>query len=477
MPQHNTMIPDVSAAAYDAARHRAAFVDRSDRGRIVVSGTDRASYLQGLLTNDIVALKAGQGCYAAYLTAQGRMIADLLRLRARRRHAADDDRRRQGRRDGEARSVHLLARTCSSATSPAPFAQIAVVGPTQPRVVAAIVGGVAEDGAARDARARQRARRRGRAARRSSRVSPTPASRDSTCYVERAQAGALKTRCVAAGVVELDEATAEAVRIEAGVPLFHRDMDEETIPLEAGIESRAISFTQGLLRRPGSDHPRAAPRPRPRRAQARRPGARRATGAPSAGAIVRSGDREIGHVTSSAMSPALEPADRARLRASRFRRAGHDACTVDGGRAHASPRCRSSPTLAEPLQPAVGGRLPAVASASRISSASAGGNSSVGRAPRAAPSASPGRAAAAARRAARTGRSAARPCDPDRRASSRRSRRRPARRRRAPRAARARGTPRAISPGVALAAGKFPVALEVHALLPPRDEKRGRRVR
>src|SRR5437762_9381316 len=71
------MIPAVSPAAYDAARHRAALIDRSNRGRIVVSGADRAAYLQGLLTNDVVALKAGQGCYAAYLTAQGRMIADL----------------------------------------------------------------------------------------------------------------------------------------------------------------------------------------------------------------------------------------------------------------------------------------------------------------------------------------------------------------------------------------------------------------
>src|SRR3954464_13761608 len=77
MSQHNTLIPAVSAAAYEAARHRAAFLERSHRGRIVVSGTERASYLQGLLTNDIVALKAGQGCYTAYLTAQGRMIADL----------------------------------------------------------------------------------------------------------------------------------------------------------------------------------------------------------------------------------------------------------------------------------------------------------------------------------------------------------------------------------------------------------------
>src|SRR5262245_21945576 len=71
------MVPVVSSAAYDAARRRAAFIDRSDRGRIVVSGRDRASYLQGLLTNDVVALKSGEGCYAAYLTAQGRMIADL----------------------------------------------------------------------------------------------------------------------------------------------------------------------------------------------------------------------------------------------------------------------------------------------------------------------------------------------------------------------------------------------------------------
>src|SRR5436189_1142095 len=64
--------------AYQAARQRAASIDRSNRGRILVSGPDRASYLQGLLTNDIAALTAGTGCYAAYLTPQGRMIADLF---------------------------------------------------------------------------------------------------------------------------------------------------------------------------------------------------------------------------------------------------------------------------------------------------------------------------------------------------------------------------------------------------------------
>src|SRR4029453_2303833 len=66
-----------SATAYRTVREHVAFLDRSDRGLIVVSGSDRATYLQGLLTNDIVGLKSGTGCYAAYLTPQARMITDL----------------------------------------------------------------------------------------------------------------------------------------------------------------------------------------------------------------------------------------------------------------------------------------------------------------------------------------------------------------------------------------------------------------
>src|SRR6185436_8744114 len=68
MSQHNS---------YQLARTAAAIVDRGERAWVVVSGADRRSYLQGLLTNDITALQAGQGCYAAYLTPQGRMITDL----------------------------------------------------------------------------------------------------------------------------------------------------------------------------------------------------------------------------------------------------------------------------------------------------------------------------------------------------------------------------------------------------------------
>jgi len=54
------LLGEQSGPVLTRARHRAALIDRSNRGRIVVSGADRAGYLQGLLTNDVVALKAAR---------------------------------------------------------------------------------------------------------------------------------------------------------------------------------------------------------------------------------------------------------------------------------------------------------------------------------------------------------------------------------------------------------------------------------
>src|SRR3954462_3988691 len=62
---------------YRALREGAGIVDRSARGRLTLTGRDRRAYLQGLLSNDIEALAPGGGCYATYLTPQGRMIADM----------------------------------------------------------------------------------------------------------------------------------------------------------------------------------------------------------------------------------------------------------------------------------------------------------------------------------------------------------------------------------------------------------------
>jgi folate-binding protein YgfZ len=303
MSQHNTMIPAVSAAAYDAARHRSAFLDRSHRGRIVVSGSERASYLQGLLTNDITALKPGEGCYAAYLTAQGRMIADL--------HVYElGDVILLTMAGGVKETVmarldqFIFSEDVKLGDVTATFAQIAVLGPEAAAAVVSIVSGVAEDALrAMPAHGNARGEWAGGAAI-VARVTETGEA-GFDLFVEHAQAGTLKTALLGAGAVALDDATAEAVRIEAGVPLFGRDMDEETIPLEAGIESRAISFTKGcyvgqevIIRVLHRGHGRVA---------------RKLVGltldgerVPDAGAVIRSGEREIGQITSSTASPSLK---------------------------------------------------------------------------------------------------------------------------------------------------------------------------
>src|SRR5262245_27349966 len=76
-PQDISTADMFSLEQYQALRQGAGVIDRSRRGRLRLTGADRRSYLQGLLTNDIEALGAGQGCYACLLTAQGRMIADM----------------------------------------------------------------------------------------------------------------------------------------------------------------------------------------------------------------------------------------------------------------------------------------------------------------------------------------------------------------------------------------------------------------
>ncbi|MGH9409850.1 MAG: YgfZ/GcvT domain-containing protein, partial [Vicinamibacterales bacterium] len=67
----------IDRTGYDALRRGTACIERSDAGRLRLTGADRRDYLQGLLTNDVAALTRGTGCYAAMLTAQGRMMSDM----------------------------------------------------------------------------------------------------------------------------------------------------------------------------------------------------------------------------------------------------------------------------------------------------------------------------------------------------------------------------------------------------------------
>ena len=295
------MIQAVSLDAYAAARQRAGLVDRGDRARIVVSGADRASFLQGLLTNDVAALKPGEGCYSAYLTAQGRMIADLFV------YELGDVMLLTLHRDVKDAVMTKLDQVIFSEDVQLgdvtdTFAEVGVVGPQAASMVAQALG---VSSAPLDA-LREHAN-----VRMSSELGTAIVTRaidtgepGFDVYVESARGSELKASLIAAGAVEVDPATADAIRIEAGVPLFHRDMDEETIPLEAGIESRAISFSKGcyvgqevIIRVLHRGHGRVARKLVGLRMEGDR--------VPDVGATIRAADRDIGEVTSSTRSPAL----------------------------------------------------------------------------------------------------------------------------------------------------------------------------
>src|SRR5713101_2541149 len=301
--QHSIMVPSVSLSAYQAARQHAAFLDRSyDRGRLVVSGQDRAAYLHGLLTNDITALKPGTGCYAAYLTPQGRMISDLFVYELGDVMLLTMDRAAKAT-VLEKLDQFIFGEDVTLGDVTGAFAQFAVVGPEARLAVAAILDDAAVE---MFASLEEHGNRRVNFRRQSAIVMRISDAGENgfDVYVERQRADEFRAALAAAGVTALDEETAEAIRIESGVPRFHRDMDEDTIPLEAGIESRAISFSKGcyvgqevIIRVLHRGHGRVA----------RKLVGLALTGesAPSHAAAVRVGERDIGQVTSSTPSPAL----------------------------------------------------------------------------------------------------------------------------------------------------------------------------
>ena len=271
--------PDVYRALHDSA----AWLERDDTGRLWIRGEDRRSYLHNLLTNDIEGLAAGEGRYAALLTPNGRMVTDMHVLETgtailmtvpRPLAAAILD-----RLDQFVFSEDVQVEDATDA-----LMQIGVYGPDAAKIAAQLPAGAV--------------------------TATMPADEFGVAgvelFVESAARDVVLQALRASGAVQADFATLDVCRIEAGVPRFLADMTEDTIPLEAGIEDRAISLTKGcyvgqeiiirVLHRGGGRVARKLVR------VALPAGA----GVPSSGASVHAADgKPIGGVTSAADSPAL----------------------------------------------------------------------------------------------------------------------------------------------------------------------------
>lgn len=69
--------PESIARELAVLRGRAGCAPLDDRVVVAVTGADRASFLQGMLTNEVARLAPGQGCRALLLTDQGRLVAEV----------------------------------------------------------------------------------------------------------------------------------------------------------------------------------------------------------------------------------------------------------------------------------------------------------------------------------------------------------------------------------------------------------------
>lgn len=288
-----------NSRGYAALRDAAALVGTSRTGRILLTGADRRSYLQGLLTNDIEALHPGTGCYAAMLTAQGRMMTDMRVLELGDSVLLDVPADvTPAIRDHLDRFVFTEDVKVEDVT-----ATRGATGLYGPRALDLLIAAGTGGGAPAQLFSSTHVRIAGRDA-----IlvrADAPGVPGFELIATAADVPAIELALVDAGAVRATDADVEIVRIESGRPLFGVDTDTDTIPLEAGLEDRAISRTKGcyvgqevIVRVIDRGHGRVARRLVGLTLAADAP-------VPAPRAALTSGSKDIGRITSAAFSPAL----------------------------------------------------------------------------------------------------------------------------------------------------------------------------
>lgn len=281
----------------------AGVLDLGCRGRLCLLGTDRERFLNGQVTNDVRALRVGEGCYAAVVSARGRMESDAFVYRLADEFLLDFE---PGLTAGLLRRLehHLIADDVQIVDAAPHFGLLSVQGPAAAAALQRLGLGTTLPERPLDLR-----------------IAAAPGGVE-VHLVNQPRTGrtGFDLFVPVAGLPVVAPALLEAVRsvgggaagwealetarIEAGIPRYGADMDATTLPPEAGIEERAISYRKGCyigqevlarIRTYG-------------RVTRRLCGLRLSEPAgslPVAGDVVTHDGREVGRVTSAVRSPSL----------------------------------------------------------------------------------------------------------------------------------------------------------------------------
>jgi folate-binding protein YgfZ len=270
---------------YRLLREEAGLLDRSARGKLLVTGPAAAEFLQGQLTNDVEALEPGAGCYSALLDRKGHMQADMRVLLLAPERFWIDTEPTAAAAVARHLGMYRVGREVEVADAGSEWAILSLIGPAADR--ASGVGPLSPEHAQLPA----------------GDGTIAVATVDGVdLLVPSARADAVRDSLASAGTAVVSEEAAEILRVEAGRPRFGNEMTPETIPQEAGINERAISFSKGCYI--GQEtvarlHYKGKPNRHLRGLRLKAPVA--------AGDAIRLADRELGRVGTTVVSPSRGP--------------------------------------------------------------------------------------------------------------------------------------------------------------------------
>ena len=224
-------VADHLATDYEALTTGAGLIDRSERGKLALTGSGAAEFLNGLVSNEVEALQEGRGVYAAVLSPKGKMLGDLRVLHAGPELLLDTERTGlqtvfnvlwRGRIGYD---VEIHKRTLETGL-------LSLAGP-RARTVAGAESLPDEEHANVAAQ-----------------IAGAPVRLVVTDVGIDVLTPADDTEAVAAALCErgaaaTGEAALETLRVERGRPRYGVDLDDSVIPQEAGLNARAVSFEKG----------------------------------------------------------------------------------------------------------------------------------------------------------------------------------------------------------------------------------------